>query len=140
VPTIFKYWPGDGEGQTIQRAGWETTITLDELHRNEEAATLDSETVFCLLVCVVEPTFRILTYYLVLRKEDQTGQYKCIGIGHERNVYAIEDCERSTEHRPALEDAPPPGMNLLYEGDQIRSRPIMDEWFKDAEEQEITLI
>jgi hypothetical protein len=135
VSATFKSWPGENRA-TIQRAGWVSWVMVD--NSNGEAAAMDRETVFCLLVCSVElGRWRSgnEVYCLVLRKGDQPGQFKRIGIRRSEFVYLIEDCERS----PRLEYINLTSDELMKAG-QISKSSIMEEWFKNAEEQEITLI
>jgi hypothetical protein len=50
-------------------------------------------------------------------------------------VRFTEDCERSTKYRP--------GLKISEEEDlkeNVRNCPVIDAWFKDIEEQEMTLV
>jgi hypothetical protein len=141
APTTFRFWPHDKKLRNesawlrVERDGWETRVTVDDLQHDGETAALDGKTVFCLPICLVKPQYHSeKAYYLVLCNGDQPGHYRRIGIGYSAHVFLIEDCERSPVHRLYLQSLPPKS------GPVVRSSPIMKQWFDDAEEQEITLV
>ncbi|KAN0091955.1 HET domain containing protein [Hyaloscypha variabilis] len=122
----------------VQRAGWEASADIDSPQQGGEFSVLDGQGVFYLLLCNVKTGVnypRDSTYYLILDHGDQAGQYKRIGIGDSCEVCLSEDCERSQFHRPGLVVD-----NDWDDKNRVRSRPIMEEWFNDAEERELPLV
>jgi hypothetical protein len=129
-------WPVNSGGMEnkcrVQRGVWETEVTLDMIrHHPESDDVLYPLEVQCLLVCSVKD----ITYILVLMAGDKPGEYNRCGLGEiTHSVKFTEDCERSTKYRPSLK---------ISEEDlkrNVRSCPVIDAWFKDVEEQEITLV
>jgi len=65
------------------------------------------------------------------------GEYKRIGIVTACEVvWFSEDCEQSTAFRPGLKIDEADNMDI----NQVRKRETVEEWFKDVEEREITLV
>jgi len=116
----------------VQRAGWETEVTLDMTrHQQKSDDALLPQEVRCLLVCSVKN----FTFILVLMAGDKPGEYKRCGVGQIcDSVKFTEDCERSTKYRPGLKISKVEDLE-----DNVRERPVIDAWFKDIEEQEMTL-
>jgi hypothetical protein len=101
-------------------------------HHPESNDVLYPQEVNCLLVCSVTYS----TFILILMAGDRPGEYKRCGLGAITNsVRFTEDCERSTKYRP--------GLKISEEEDlkeNVRNCPVIDAWFKDIEEQEMTLV
>jgi hypothetical protein len=117
----------------VQRGGWEAEVTLDMIrHHPESNDVLCPQEVNCLLVCSVTYS----TFILILTAGDRPREYKRCGLGASTNsVRFTEDCERSTKYRP--------GLKISEEEDlkeNVRNCPVIDAWFKDIEEQEMTLV
>ena len=145
MPAVLKAWTLDDRGNKyqvckVQRAGWEAQAQIDSPQQGGEFSVLDGQGVFCLLLCNVKIQrygsilYPDSAYYLILDHGDQAGQYKRIGIGYSDEVYFSEDCEFSSIYRPGL-------VNSDWDMEnEVRSQPIMEAWFNDTEEREITLV
>jgi hypothetical protein len=130
---LAELWPNcTGHKGRVQRGGWESEVYLDiSRHQPESAQASGIQEVYCLLICLYNGT----PFFLVLVAGDRAGQYQRCGIGMTSTVRLTKDCERSTKDRP--------GLNIGDEEDLrcwVRERPIMDTWFKAAEQQEMTLV
>jgi hypothetical protein len=123
-----------GNDYRVQRGGWEAEVTLDMIrHHPESNDTLYPQEVLCLLVCSVAYN----TFILVLMAGDKPGEYHRCGLGKiTDSVKFTEDCERSTGYCPGLKISEADDLK----DNMIRTCPVIDAWFKDIEEQEMTLV
>jgi hypothetical protein len=74
---------------------------------------------------------------LILAPEERDREYKHISIVTVCDfVWFSEDCKHSTAFRPGLKINKADNLDL----NQVGKRETIEEWFKDIEEQEITLV
>jgi hypothetical protein len=101
----------------VERGKWGTEVGLDILPATPEHDYLsECGVVYCLLLFYIN--WKV--YFLVLIV-DQNGQYKRIGIGCGYSLLDNSHCEREYYYMK-------------------KSAHILNEWFKDTDEQEITLV
>ena len=119
------------ERSFIQFGPWARVVELDfipqRLDPDEPFSTL---AVKCLLLCSALGR----SYFLVLIPGERTGFYERCGIGFGTALYRTKTYEKSGIDQPELKINE---QNYLLDG--AKDYPIM-EWFKDVEEQEMTIV
>lgn len=120
-------WP-NGSQSWVQRGQWEAYFCCDYCDE-EFQTTMEGRSVYC-LVCTVGAK----AYYLVLIPTTKTGEYKRIGIGYTKIVKADENWGGTTIRERLV-------YNIRMPFSKSRGRrPVMEAWFRNAEEREMRLV